>query len=105
MVLLISKVVHLFIFSGGIVKNFFKKRICSVCGNNVDTEENGLSFLHSITGGETVSYKDDITCTGSGKETHLRMAKWFFIMASIVGSAVVIGVRYNHDKAKVLKAD
>ncbi|MEK7182313.1 MAG: hypothetical protein AAB334_02115 [Patescibacteria group bacterium] len=86
------------------MKDFLKKRVCSVCGNNVKTEENDLSFLHSRTNGETLSYHDDITCSGSGKETHLRFGKWVFVATSIIGSALIVGVKYNHDKAKVLSS-
>ncbi|TSD03227.1 MAG: hypothetical protein Athens071416_288 [Parcubacteria group bacterium Athens0714_16] len=81
----------------------FKKRICGVCGNTVLSHNDGTAITHSRIDGAGVVYHDDTTCAGGGKKTHLRMAKWVFIATSIIGSALIVGVKYNHDKAKVLK--
>lgn len=94
-----------FFIGGIVVKKFFKKRICSVCGNNVLAHKDNTSILHSRVNGESVAYHDDTTCLGSGKETNPRIGQWIFIAVSVVGSALVIGLKYNHNKAKVLKTN
>lgn len=76
------------------MNNFFKKRVCGMCGNVVEGED-GMSFLHSRINGNTLPYHDDTTCSGSGKETISFSKKWLPIGLSLLVSALVFGLQYN----------